>query len=127
MLIEKSPSDAVRFFHMNALSSAVGLKVDFDMSLLVIASGLYRILAERMRGYEDSQARLIFRDLVDSPATVTVADTEVEINFHRRSLVGRPQTAPDYPCGFDRVAKKLGELGSVEIQASPCSVAIERQ
>jgi hypothetical protein len=26
---------------MDALSSAVGLKVDFDMALLVIASGLY--------------------------------------------------------------------------------------
>src|SRR6266568_7549278 len=45
MLIENALSDAVRFFHMDALSSAVGLKVDFDMALLVIASGLYRILA----------------------------------------------------------------------------------
>ena len=35
MLIENSLSDAVRFFHMDALSSAVGLKVDFDMALLV--------------------------------------------------------------------------------------------
>ena len=31
MLIENALSDAVRFFHMDALSSAVGLKVDFDM------------------------------------------------------------------------------------------------
>jgi hypothetical protein len=85
MLIENSLSDAVRFFHMNALSSAVGLKVDFDMALLVIASGLYRLLAGRMRGYEDSQARQIFRDLVDTPATVTVTEKEVEVNFHRRS------------------------------------------
>ena len=60
-------SDAVRFFHMDALSSAVGLKVDFDMALLVIASGLYRLLARRMRGYADAQARQIFRDLIDMP------------------------------------------------------------
>ena len=46
MLIENALSDAVRFFHMDALSSAVGLKVDFDMALLVIASGLYRLMAE---------------------------------------------------------------------------------
>jgi hypothetical protein len=31
---------------MDALSSAVGFKIDFDMVLLVIASGLYRILAK---------------------------------------------------------------------------------
>src|SRR3990172_1092642 len=38
MLIENALSDSVRFFHMNALSSALGLKVDFDMTLLVVAS-----------------------------------------------------------------------------------------
>jgi hypothetical protein len=51
MLIENTLSDAVRFFHLDPLSSTVGLKVDFDMTLLVIASGLYRLLARRMRGY----------------------------------------------------------------------------
>jgi hypothetical protein len=85
MLIENALSDAVRFFHMDALSSAVGLKVDFDMTLLVVASGLYRLLAGRMRGYGDAQARQIFRDLVAMPATITVTDTEVEVSFHRRS------------------------------------------
>jgi transposase len=85
MLIENALSDAVRFFHMNSLSSAVGLKVDFDMTLLVVASGLYRILAERMRGYRDAQARQIFRDIVAMPATITVTEKEVEVSFHRRS------------------------------------------
>ncbi len=85
MLIENALSDAVRFFHMDALSSAVGLKVDFDMALLVVASGLYRLLARRMRGYGDAQARRIFRDLIDMPATVTVADSGVEVAFHRRA------------------------------------------
>jgi transposase len=85
MLIENALSDAVRFFHLDALSSAVGLKVDFDMALLVLASGLYRLLAQRMRGYADAQARQIFRDLIDLPATITVTDQEVQVSFHRRS------------------------------------------
>ncbi len=85
MLIENALSDAVRFFHLDALSSAVGLKVDFDMALLVIASGLYRLLARTMRGYADAQARQIFRDLIDMPATVEVTKTEVIVQFHRRA------------------------------------------
>jgi hypothetical protein len=85
MLIENALSDAVRFFHMNALSSAVGLKVDFDMALLVVASGLYRILARRMRGYADAQARQIFRDLINMPATVEVDESGVAVHFHRRA------------------------------------------
>jgi hypothetical protein len=85
MLIENSLSDAVRFFHMDALSSAVGLKVDFDMALLVIASGLYRLVARRMRGYADAQARQIFRDLLDLPAEIEITEQEVRVQFHRRA------------------------------------------
>ena len=85
MLIENALSDAVRFFHIDALSSQEGLKVDFDMTLLVIASGLYRLIAERMRGYADAQARQIFRDLIDMPADVTITDQEVSVSFHRRT------------------------------------------
>ncbi|MGQ0614789.1 MAG: hypothetical protein ACT4PV_13725 [Planctomycetaceae bacterium] len=85
MLIENALSDAVRFFHMDALSSAVGLKVDFDMALLVVANGLYRLLARRMRGYADAQARQVFRDLVDTPADVTVTRKDVAVRFHRRA------------------------------------------
>ncbi len=103
MLIENALSDAIRFFHMDALSSAVGLKVDLDMVLLVIASGLYRLLSQRMRGYADSQARQIFRDLIDIPANVSVRDEEVEVSFLRRAhlpiilasgLMDRPIAVP---------------------------------
>lgn len=85
MLIENALADAVRFFHMDALSSAVGLKVDFDMALLVLASGLYRRLARRMRGYADSYARQVFRDLIDMPGEVAIGEHEVEVRFHRRA------------------------------------------
>jgi transposase len=103
MLIENALSDAVRFFHVDALSSAVGLKVDFDMALLVIASGAYRLFAHKMRGYADAQARVIFRDLIDMPATVDVTSSEVQVRFHRRAhlpivlasgLLNAPVTVP---------------------------------
>lgn len=85
MLIENALCDAVRFFHMDALSSAIGLKVDFDMALLVIASGLHRLLARRMRGYADAQARHLFRDLIDMPADVSISERDVHVRFHRRA------------------------------------------
>src|SRR5882672_2610070 len=85
MLIENALADAVRFFHIDALSSSVGFKVDFDMALLVLASGLYRLMARRMRGYDDAQARQIFRDLIDMPADVAITDNEITVQFHRRA------------------------------------------
>src|ERR1700687_4702370 len=85
MLIENALSDAVRFFPIDALSSSVGFKVDFDMALLVIASSLYRLMARRMRGYDDAQARQIFRDVIDMPAGVAITKTEITVRFHRRA------------------------------------------
>jgi hypothetical protein len=85
MLIENAISDAIRFFHMDALSSSVGFKIDFDLVLLVIASGLYRLLARRMRGYADAQARHLFRDLIDIPGDVTITADDVEVRLHRRA------------------------------------------
>ena len=103
MLIENALSDAVRFFHIDALSSPVGLKIDFDMALLVIASGLYRLMARRMRGYDDAQARQIFRDLIDMPADVAITESEITVRFHRRAhlpivlasgLIDKPVAVP---------------------------------
>ena len=73
------------------------------MVLLVLASGLYRLLGQRMRGYADAQARQIFRDLIDMPADVELTDKEVLVSFHRRShlplilasgLMDNPLTVP---------------------------------
>ena len=103
MLIENALCDAVRFFHIDALSSSVGLKVDFDMALLVVASGLYRMMARRMRGYDDAQARQIFRDLIDMPADVAITEAEITVRFHRRAhlpivlasgLIDKPVAVP---------------------------------
>jgi hypothetical protein len=56
----------------------------FDMALL-ITCGLYRLLARKMRGYADAQARVIFRNLIDMPATVEVTDKEVQVRSDRRA------------------------------------------
>jgi transposase len=103
MLIENALADAVRFFHIDALSSSVGFKVDFDVALLVLASCLYRMMARRMRGYDDAQARQIFRDLIDMPADVAITENEIRVRFHRRAhlpivlasgLIDKPVTVP---------------------------------
>ena len=85
MLIENGLSDAVDFFHIDALSSAVALNVDFDVLLTVIASGLYRMFAKALRGYERAQARQVFRRFLDTSARVTVSEKEVTVLLPRRA------------------------------------------
>jgi hypothetical protein len=85
MLIENGLSDAVDFFHLDALSSAVALNVDFDVLLTVMASGIYRIFAKALRGYQRAQARQIFRRFFDTTARVTIADDGITVTLPRRA------------------------------------------
>jgi len=85
MLIENGLSDAVGFFHLDALSSAVALNVDFDVLLTVIASAIYRTFAKALRGYERAQARQIFRRFLDTSARVTVSADAVTVQLPRRA------------------------------------------
>jgi hypothetical protein len=86
MLIENGISEAIQFFHLDALSSMVGLKVDFDLQITLMASSLYRLMADRIgREYARAQAKQIFRNLLDVSATVTITDTDVTVTLDKRA------------------------------------------
>ncbi len=86
MLIENGISEAIQFFHLDALSSMVGLKVDFDLQITLMASSLYRLMADRIgREYARAQAKQIFRNLLDVSATVTITDADVTVTLDKRA------------------------------------------
>jgi hypothetical protein len=86
MLIENSISDGIDFFHMDALSSAVALKVNCDLQLTLMGSSLYRMLGEKIGGaYATAESRHIFRDFVEASARVRISDDEVAVQFGKRA------------------------------------------
>ena len=86
MIIENSIEDGIDFFHMDALSSAVAMKVNCDVQLTLMASSLYRILGQRVgNGYETAKSRHIFRDLVNGAAHVSVEHNSITVRLHRRA------------------------------------------
>lgn len=86
MLIENGISDSIDFFHMDALSSAVAMKVDLDLQLTLMASSLYRLLGKRIgRGYDQARSRTIFREFVEASATVRLTREEVRVQLSKRA------------------------------------------
>ena len=114
MLIENGISEAIQFFHLDALSSMVGLKVDFDLQITLMASALYRLMADRIgREYARAQAKQIFRNLLDVSATITIADADVTVTLDKRAhnpyLVASRLT--DQPTPMPWFGGKLLRLG----------------
>jgi hypothetical protein len=86
MLIENNIAEAIQFFHLDALSSMVGLKVDFDLQLTLMAGSLYRLMAQRIgREYERAQPKRLFRNLLDLSARVDIDPTRVVVTFDKRA------------------------------------------
>ena len=86
MLIENGIAEAVQFFHLDALSSMVGLKVDFDLQLTLMASSLYRLLAVKIgSGYSHAQAKKVFRNLLEVSATVVIEPNQVVVTLDKRA------------------------------------------
>jgi hypothetical protein len=86
MIVENTIEDGIDFFHMDALSSAVALKVNCDLQLTLMASSLYRLLACRIgRGYEQAKSRHLFRDFVDASASVEITGRDLVVRFQKRA------------------------------------------
>ena len=85
MLIENGLAESVDFFHLDALSSAVRLKIDFDVTLTEVATGLYRMLARRLAGYEKARARQLFRHFLNTPAQIDIQSNRVEVLLPKRA------------------------------------------
>jgi hypothetical protein len=86
MIIENNIQDGIDFFHMDALSSAVPMKVDCDLQLTLMASSLYRLLGVQIgQGYESAKSRTLFRDFVDATAVVDVSAQQITVRFQKRA------------------------------------------
>jgi hypothetical protein len=112
MIIENSIADGIDFFHMDALSSAVAMKVNCDLQLTLMASSLYRLLSIRIgRGYERAESRHLFQDFVNATAQVTLTESDILVRYQKRAqnplLIG---------AGYDTTETRIHWLGRKRLQ-----------
>ena len=86
MLIENGIQDGVDFFHMDALSSAVAMKVNCDLLLTVMASSLYRLLgAQVSEGYEIAKSKHLFHDFINATGQVIITEEKISVRLQKRA------------------------------------------
>jgi hypothetical protein len=86
MIIENRIADGIDFFHMDALSSVVAMKVNCDLQLTLMASSLYRLLGTEIgQGYQTAISRHLFRDFIEATAQIHILDKEIVVQFQKRA------------------------------------------
>jgi hypothetical protein len=112
MLIENNIEDGVSFFHIDALSSAVALKVNCDIQLTLMASSLYRHLGQRVgNGYEVAKSRHLFQDFIDATALIAIDEKTIGVQFQKRAHNPLLVAA-----GFDKTDIRIPWLGNRRLQ-----------
>jgi len=82
--VENGIAEAVKFFHLNALSSPILVKIYFDIAMTLIADTLYSMLTKRLRGFEDCDAPKVYRNFIKGKGVVTVNANDVTVTYPKR-------------------------------------------
>lgn len=83
--IENKLAELVNFFHLNALSSPIMVRIFFDLLLSVVASLLYRRFAQDLPRFEKKLAPDLFRHFVDMPGRVLFDGQTFEVRIRKRA------------------------------------------
>lgn len=83
--VENGIAEAVKFFHLNALSSPILVKIHFDVAMTMVADTLYTMLARKLRGFESCDAPKLYRLFVRGKGMVKVDDRGVTVTYPRRA------------------------------------------
>ncbi|MBI5554353.1 MAG: hypothetical protein HY920_00680 [Elusimicrobia bacterium] len=84
-MIENNIQENIDFFNLNALSSPVVVKVDFDIALTLISNTLYKILAEKTKWFKKAKLRTISRTFIDMKADILITDEQIKVKFAKKS------------------------------------------
>ena len=84
-VIEQRLAEAIRSFHLDALSSAVALNVDLDVTLTVWAAAAYDALRRRLRGYQSATPDTIWRRFLSTAGWITLGPEEVVVRLRSRT------------------------------------------
>jgi hypothetical protein len=83
-LVEKEISEQIHFFHLNKNSSGIVVKVDFDLTMSILAHNLYRLLVSEFSGYHHFEAKRLFTTFIHNSGTINITDDTIELYLDKK-------------------------------------------
>jgi len=84
-LVEQEIAEQIVFFNLNNPSSSIVVKVDFDLTISLLAHNLYRILANNLPGFEHCTAETINRKFLLTGAQIKINGNEITVQFKKKT------------------------------------------
>jgi transposase len=83
-LVETDISEHIEFFHLNRNSSGIVVKVDFDLTMTILAHNLYRLFCMGFNGYSHCEAPTLFDKFISTPGQIEVDSNILTVKLKRK-------------------------------------------
>jgi hypothetical protein len=83
-LVEKTISQQIEFFHLNHVSSSMVIKVDFDLTMSLVAFNLYRLMALDFTRYEHLTAQSIYEKFIINDGDISIDEQSITVKLKKK-------------------------------------------
>ena len=83
-LVENDISEQIHFFHLNRNCSGIVVKVDFDLTMTILAHNLYRLLARELPGFSHNRASTLYDKFINNSGDIIVDKEVITVKFNRK-------------------------------------------
>jgi len=85
-IVEKGISEQIEFFHLNRNCSGMVIKVDFDLTMSILAHNVYRIFSLQLDGYSHCEDKTIFEKFIYNAGDIVLDDnsSKIEVRLKRK-------------------------------------------
>jgi hypothetical protein len=84
-LVEQEIAEQILFFQLNHPSSSIVVKVDFDLTLSLLAHNLYKKLASELTGFETCTVETINRKFLENGAKVVITNNNIDVFLKKKT------------------------------------------
>ncbi len=85
--MEQEIAEQISFFHLNTPSSSIVVKVDFDLTLSLLAHNLFRVLSSAIPGFERCTVDTISRKFLENGAKIKIDDNVVTVHLKKKTHI----------------------------------------
>jgi len=83
-IVEKTISQQIEFFHLNLVSSSMVIKVDFDLTMSILAFNLYRLLACDLERYESLSVQSLYDKFILNGADIAIEESQIVVKLKKK-------------------------------------------
>jgi hypothetical protein len=83
-IVEKCISEQIEFFHLNRVSSSMVIKVDFDLTMTILAHNLYRLFALDLERYSEFSDERIYEKFIVNNGNIEITENQIIVELKKK-------------------------------------------